>query len=334
MPSSIYERSPGSWCARTTVCGKQIWLGTYPTRLAAEAALIRAGRGELPSTITVEEWSARWQLVFPGKRNPQTENHNAQMIAPFARVFARVKMTAVTPMMAQPWAIKHPGHVRYLRLMFAKAVRAGILERNVWDAVEVPTAGAARPPAARRVPTLGEFEALVRAARQRYGDRVADMLVFTGFTGLRLSEMADVKACDVREDGRRLVVRGKRRPGQTDPRERTVAVFPAARDALLRHAPEVGLVWKSPTRRPWTLNSTAALMRAIGRDAGVEGVTFHGLRHFHATWLLNQGASDLDVAQQLGHRNADGTVDPTLVRRTYGHPDVEASLARLEGVAG
>jgi len=73
-------------------------------------------------------------------------------------------------------------------------------------------------------------------------------------------------------------------------------------------------------------------MRSATEDAGIERLTFHGLRHWHATWLLNQGASDLDVALQLGHGRKDGTVDPTLVRRTYGHPDVESGLQRLEAL--
>jgi integrase len=73
-------------------------------------------------------------------------------------------------------------------------------------------------------------------------------------------------------------------------------------------------------------------VQAAAEDAGLERLTFHSLRHFHASWLLNQGASDLDVALQLGHGRKDGTVDPTLVRRTYGHPDVESGLARLEAL--
>lgn len=329
----VYERSPDSWVARVTIDSRQIWLGTYRTEEEAEAAVIRAGKGELPFTITVDHWAAKWQLIFPGNRNPETERQVRVMIAPFVRAYARRRMTDITPLMAQSWAVSHPGQVRYLRLMFSKAVRAGILGRNVWEGVELPTGGADNPPAARRSPEAWEVAALVGAARPRFGDRTADMLLFTAYTGLRLMEVADVQASDVRSDGRRLLVRGKRRAGETDPRERTVAVFPAAREAFLRHAPDVGLVWRSPAGRRWTRPAVARVVRAAAEDAGLERLTFHSLRHFHASWLLDQGASDLDVALQLGHGRKDGTVDPTLVRRTYGHPDVESGLQRLERMA-
>jgi len=328
----VYERSPDSWVARVTIDGRQIWLGTHRTKEEAEAAVIRAGKGDLPSTITVEHWAAKWQLIYPGNRNPETNRQTQIMVAPFARAYARRRLTDITPLMAQSWAVTHPGQVRYLRLMFGKAVRAGILDRNVWEGVELPTGGADSPPAARRSPAAWEVDALVSAARRRYGDRTADMLVFTAYTGLRLMEVADVQAGDVRSDGRRLLVRGKRRAGEADPRERTVAVFPAAREAFLRHAPDVGLVWRSPAGRRWSRAAVARVMRSATEDAGIERLTFHGLRHWHATWLLNQGASDLDVALQLGHGRKDGTVDPTLVRRTYGHPDVESGLQRLEAL--
>jgi integrase len=329
MPSRVYKRSEGSFAARAYVGGKAVWLGTYRTREEAQEAVVRAGQGALPAAMTVEEWGARWLLVFPGRRNPQSEAHYTQMLRPFLRAHARRRVADITQLEAQTWAVAHPSQVRYLRMMFGKAKRAGIVERNVWEAVE--TTVRRRP---RRAPSAQELEVLVATARGRYDDRFADMMVFTAYTGLRLSEVADVQTGDMHSDGRRLRVRGKRRAGEADPRERTVAVFPAARAAFAAHAPEVGLVWRALDGERWTRFTVAEAMRMICAAALVEDVTFHSLRHFHASWLLDQGASDLDVALQLGHVKADGTVDPSLVRRRYGHPDVEAGLARLEATAG
>ena len=61
--------------------------------------------------------------------------------------------------------------------------------------------------------------------------------------------------------------------------------------------------------------------------AGRKDMDFYELRHFAATWLLEQGASAADVAIQLGH--TDGGA---LVRSTYGHPSADAARARLRGV--
>ena len=325
MPSRVYKRSEGSFAARAYVGGKAVWLGTYPTREQAQEAVVRAGQGALPSAMTVEEWGARWLLVFPGRRNPESEAHYTSMLRPFLRAHARRRVADISQLEAQSWAVAHPSQVRYLRMMFGKAVRAGIVERNVWEAVESQVRR--RP---RRAPSAQELEVLVATARERYDDRLADMMVFTAYTGLRLSEVADVQTGDMHQDGRRLRVRGKRRAGEAGPRERTVAVFSAAREAFFAHAPDVGLVWHALDGERWTRFTVAEAMRMICAAALVEDVTFHSLRHFHASWLLDQGASDLDVALQLGHVKADGTVDPSLVRRRYGHPDVEAGLQRLE----
>lgn len=330
----VYERSPGSWAARVTIGKRQVWLGTHPSREAAENAVLRARRGTLPSSVTVDEWAARWAVIYPGRRNESTASHTHTMCRPFTKAYGHKRVCDIGPWEAQGWALQYPSQVRYLRLMFAKAKTAGIIERNPWDDVELPV-GSRREGRQRRAPSWEEYEAMVSAARSRFGDRTADMLVFTAFTGLRLMEMADVQTGDMHPGGRRLAVRGKRRAGDDAPRERTVAVFAEARDAFRAHAPDLGFVWRSAAGRRWTRFSVAEMMRAVCRDAGVgPGVTFHSLRHFHASWLLNRGASDLDVALQLGHGTANGTVDPGLVRRVYGHPDVEMGLQRLEQAAG
>src|SRR6185503_3421081 len=108
----VYERSPDSWVARVTIDGRQIWLGTHRTKEEAEAAVIRAGKGDLPPTITVEHWAAKWQLIYPGNRNPETNRQTQVMVAPFTRAYARRRLSDITPLMAQSWAVTHPGQVR------------------------------------------------------------------------------------------------------------------------------------------------------------------------------------------------------------------------------
>jgi integrase len=55
------------------------------------------------------------------------------------------------------------------------------------------------------------------------------------------------------------------------------------------------------------------------------GMTFHHLRHTHATILLSEGANINEVAERLGHANAAITL------KTYGHvlPDRPQSLANF-----
>jgi integrase len=62
--------------------------------------------------------------------------------------------------------------------------------------------------------------------------------------------------------------------------------------------------------------------RGACRDAGLEGVTPHTLRHSAATWLMRNGTRTWDAAGFLGMS------EETLIR-VYGHhhPDFQAEAA-------
>lgn len=321
MPSVVYRRPDGRWHARPR--GKH--LGYYPTEELARAAV--AAAAPLPAS-TVAEWAETYPTLFPGRRNDETAAHNAQMVAPFVRAHGHLPIAAVDVLTAQAWAVRHPGHVRYLRLMFDKAQRAGLVSENVWKRVEIPGSLAAP----RVPPSPVELVRLEVAARASGRDCFADLIVFTAYSGLRLSEVAGVQAQDVLEPGR-VVVRGKRRPGEAAPRERVVAVFGPGRAALARQVPEVGRVFSSASGLTLTKHTAGREFRAVREAAGYSG-TLHCLRHFVSSWLLDRGASEQDVAIQLGHVDDAGHVDTTQVRRVYGHPSAEAALLRLEVLAG
>ena len=286
-------------------------------------------RPKLPTgPVTVGEWSAMWMDLYPGNRNYETEKHVRRMCAPFTRAHTDEPLTSIRPIDAQAWAVAHPSHVSYLRMMFRKALQAGLLEANVWERVEVVDDSTPRVP-----PTPIELGRLVSGARARGGwwSHFADCILFTAYSGLRGEEVERVATKDILEAGTRLVVYGKRLAGQLEPRERTVAVFEPGRAALLRHAPDLGRVWRAPAGGKLTQTVRDRRYKSLTTEVGVTG-TFHGLRHYCATWLLDQGASEMDVAIQLGHRDRAGRVDVTQVRRVYGHPTVGPALSRLEAV--
>lgn len=295
--------------------------------------------------MTVKEWAAIWQGVFPGKRNDETRRHNEQMCAPFVRAHGSKQLCDVDPLLAQKWAVKYPGQVRYLRLMFGKAVKVELLERNVWENVEAGDTDK-RP---RRPPTPDELERLLVAAREVYpgprGEHYADLLEVVAYSGLRLGGVAGLRICDVLAPGRVWVV-------EKGDRGRESAVLGPGREALARAlrrrseqiagpgalvlAPKLRtrLLWVSPQARPFDKHSLGRVYRRICNHAGIADSTLHSLRHFCATWLIDQGASDQDVAIQLGHLDEQGHVNVEHVRGTYSHPTTEPALRRLETLVG
>lgn len=62
--------------------------------------------------------------------------------------------------------------------------------------------------------------------------------------------------------------------------------------------------------------------RGACRDAGLEGVTPHTLRHSACTWLLRNGATIWEAAKFLG-------MSAEMVERVYGHhsPQFQANAA-------
>jgi integrase len=305
VPSNLYERRPdGSVRARATLHGKQTDLGRHPNDEAAYAAIREAkATRTLPKekTITVAAWDDLWMRLYPD----------------------------ITPLMAQAWAVENPSHVRFLRQMFEKACKAGLLGLNVWAHVEVERVSAPRVP-----PTPAQLGRLLGAARARGGwwSHFAECMIFTAYCGARGEEVERVQVADVLAAGSRVVLRGKRRAGEVEPRVRTVAVFGPGREALVSQLPEVGRVWRATQGGPLTQRVREGKFRVLRAEIGAEHLTFHGLRHFCASWLLDQGASKQDVAIQLGHRDAHGRVDTTQVERVYGHLTVEPALQRLEAV--
>ena len=56
-----------------------------------------------------------------------------------------------------------------------------------------------------------------------------------------------------------------------------------------------------------------ALSRALTRAGVHKKITFHALRHTHASILLSKGIQLLTVSKRLGH------ADPTITLQTYAH---------------
>ncbi|MCS7173985.1 MAG: tyrosine-type recombinase/integrase [Armatimonadetes bacterium] len=74
-----------------------------------------------------------------------------------------------------------------------------------------------------------------------------------------------------------------------------------------------GLVCPGENGAPWWPNNFQRAFSALTRRVGVEGLTFHVLRHTHASHLIRAGVDLRTVAARLGHAT------PTLTLNTYGH---------------
>lgn len=180
----------------------------------------------------------------------------------------------------------------------------------------------------KREMTVEEFRGWMPEAVRR-------LPVFGGLSGLRLGELLGLVDTDADlEDGCVLVSRSF--TGRTKSRKRRrVYLCPEAvhvlKEQLLVREPNArGLVFPSPTGGMWNPdNFRARVFRPAVRRLAAETkgaraddvvrLTLHDLRHSYASLMIAANANPLEIARSLGHTNAKGQPDATLIWKRYGH---------------
>jgi integrase len=200
-------------------------------------------------------------------------------------------------------------------------VRHGVIAASPADrltSAERPGPG----PSRQRFLSRAEMERLLAAASSRYRTAIACGL----FSGLRLSELLGLTWADVDLGEHVLKVRyqlsrqGERVALKTLAARRDVILMSQlARelDATRAASPfseDRDLVFSATSGQTiGHRNITARGLAKAADRAGLDGVTFHVLRHTFASILIAQGRDPVFVSRQLGHTNAAITL------RVYAH---------------
>lgn len=188
-----------------------------------------------------------------------------------------------------------------------------------------------KPPTYEEVLRIAE-EASTIGYRRWHGDLWADrrkaFILGAAFSGLRLFEMAQLTATDVRGGGHvdrgRLHVRNGKGGF-----EGYSLLFEPGWSAVMKVCPPTGYIFYDSIHDAWLWDRRRIREWFSVAAARAEvDCTFHTLRHFHACWLLDKGVAQLDVAAQLRHRDRG-----YLVGKTYGRfHDMNKSLDRIEAL--
>ena len=173
--------------------------------------------------------------------------------------------------------------------------------------------------------TVHEVDALAAAVPDRY----RALIVFAAGMGLRQGECfgltvdrVDFLRRQVRVD-RQLIASVWGVPEFGPPKSkagyRTVPMPEVVGSALAAHLSryrpgQYGLVFTSRTGNPLRRNTLGEMWHRARDQARLpEWATFHDLRHFYASLLIDRGCSVKAVQRRLGHQSATETLD------TYGH---------------
>ena len=236
-----------------------------------------------------------------------------------------------------------------MKTMLAAAVRIGLLEYNPMDRVKRPKQRKRKPTTLPERDVVALLSLIIDEAPQSL--RLAVLLAM--LCGLRLGEVGALRYMDVDWDAGTINISQalKYAPGtgsflevpKTDAGERVITL-PPTMIRILRDAMYLDLIdeqdsdgkWK-PGR--WIVHSRygarvnkdtpSKWFRAFADANGYEGITFHDLRHIHASILLAKHVDLASVSARMGHS------DPEVTLRVYADalpPNDQAAATTMDAL--
>ncbi len=166
--------------------------------------------------------------------------------------------------------------------------------------------------------------------RWRVRQRDATLVFFLLHTGLRIQEMLDLQLADLEigeRKGKMIVRQGK------GGKQRVIPLNSDACKTLqgwlvIRPETESLFVWvavESEANEALSSRSVQRVVLRIGRDAGLERLTPHVLRHTFGKNLIDSGVGIEKVAALLGHAN----LNTTRIYITPNQSDLEKAVDQL-----
>ena len=215
-----------------------------------------------------------------------------------------------------PQTIVH--YMKFLRHVFRWAIGRGVIEKSPFTSVKLPTVRAGKT----RFLSIEEEARLCTAIGQPYDAWVRLAIL----TGLRKAEQFGLRWADIDLEGGLITL-----PHTKSGAVQYVHLMEEAKAILRGLIPGNTSVWVFPSDDPETHldhhNFYGRVYITALRDAKLEGVTWHTLRHTFASRLAMNGHGPSTIAALLRHSGTD------LVAR-YAHLSPTHLHGALEGVAG
>lgn len=137
------------------------------------------------------------------------------------------------------------------------------------------------------------------------------LILLGSLTGMRVTEIASVRLQDISPNSISIIGKGKKLRSVPLGKRSKAAIeeFLKLKEELLRHSMEpTDFLFINQNRKQFSRHAVAARMRYWFKKAGINReVSFHGLRHGFATYLLNKGFLIHEVAKIMGHSSVTTT---------------------------
>lgn len=313
--------------------GKKRYVGLFVKSADAKRAEAEALDRRADRNSTVKEFADRWTIDFP--RGDSTNIHNAERVKRFADRYATKPMSSITRDMARAWCLERQSDLGALRAMFNDARKERFIVENPFAELGFAKSKG-RGDLAGDWLTVDDIEHIAESSSRVHTGLLADMMPelvrFAAYTGLRQGELIAIEHGDLQGDEIHVQRQLNKLTGQiTLPKRdktRRIAFLPQAREAYER-LPRLhdDLLFTNKSKQMLSQTSLYGYWNPARTLAGRPETVFHELRHFCASFLLDQGVDASAVAIQLGHSNAE------LIYKTYGHPSERAARNRIMNAA-
>ena len=215
---------------------------------------------------------------------------------------------------------------RIFKESLSHAVRWGILSRNVAEAVTPPKA-------VRNQIIMWDVDTILRFLEATNAGRFGTLYRFATLTGMRRSEICGLKweCVDLPRSSLSVVTTLQRISGyglvegqpKTAKSRRSIALSPDTvalmhdiRGRQMEQRLSVGDTWRESgyvfteeDGSPIVPDKITQDFARVVKRLGLPYLSFHGLRHVHATLLLLAGTNPKIVSERLGHSNIAITMD-------------------------
>ena len=340
---SIYRRKDGLWCAQIILPnGKRKDKYAKSQKevrdwLDSQKNSVHQGVWTDSDSLTVEVFLNHYlnDIVAHNLRPKTQESYFGLVRLHILPELGKIKLTSLRPDHVQAlYALKaKEGYskrtIQYIHAVLHKAldqaVKWGLVPRNVCEAVQAPR------PAKNPMEILTQEQANKLLAVTQ-NDPLHALWVAAITTGMRKEELAGLRWVDVNLEKKTIQIQQVAltvyqkgiiiSEPKSEESRRTIELSKATVDALRVHKEkqerikessseweDYGLVFCSKKGRPIGSRNLLKYFHVALEKAGLPKVTFHSLRHLHATLLLVAGVHPKIVQERLGHSRIDITLD-------------------------
>jgi len=275
--------------------------------------------------VKLSTWMDKWLELNEQRLSPSTfVSYKIYVDAHFKPVLGKFKLNKINEIhikefMNDKLKTLSPTTVRKHILVLRRILEDALKHKNPARNVKVPHADEYKP----YVLTASEFDLIYNSVK---GTRDEVIVLLAAWCGLRRGEIFALKPDDINAKTNTIRIDESRsisEKGYVDkkPKSKNGLRLIAVPEYLMGLLETYRKQQRKITDRIFQLrpDNYSSYFAEMIQKRKLPPIRFHDLRHFHATWLYNQGIPDHYAAQRLGH-------DIHVLKGIYQHLNVDRKL--------